>query len=180
MTSSSCTCTSLLKSKCRLPLVIIPREARGYSVELFGLSVRPSVPPLEGSIASRLRPHLYHRTTMIHAFLESPSNLDVYPRISFSIFEIILPELASKSTLYGYVMLTKGSIALRLLANYWPYSNDLYIFGKPNQPRCVHPRKRFALFGQNCRNWRRRSRHPKQRKSCWWQLFCFFFKLFGM
>ena len=24
-------------------LIIIPREARGYSVELFGLSVRPSV-----------------------------------------------------------------------------------------------------------------------------------------
>ena len=37
---------------------IIPREAEGYSVELFGLSVRLSVPPLEGSIASRLRPHL--------------------------------------------------------------------------------------------------------------------------
>ena len=39
-------------------IVLIPREAEGYSVELFGLSVRLSVPPLEGSIASRLRPHL--------------------------------------------------------------------------------------------------------------------------
>ena len=27
----------------------------------------------------------------------------------------------------------------------------------------VHPGKRFALFGQNRRNWRRRSRHPKRR-----------------
>ena len=62
--------------------------------------------------------HTNHRTTMVHAFLESSSNLDVHPRICFSIFEIISPELASKSTLYGYVMLTKGSIALRLRANY--------------------------------------------------------------
>ena len=32
----------------------------------------------------------------------------------------------------------------------------------------VHHRKRFALFGQNRRNWRRRSRHLKQRNL----LFC--------
>ena len=46
--------------------------------------------------------HTNHRTTMIHTFLESPSNLDVHP-------------------------------------------------GKPS-----------AIFGQNLRNWRHRSRHPKQ------------------
>ena len=66
--------------------------------------------------------HVYgytnHSTTMVHTFLESPSNLDVHPNIRFSIFEKISPELASKSTLYGYVMLTKGSMALRLRANY--------------------------------------------------------------
>ena len=120
-------------------IIIIPREAEGYSVELFGLSVRPSVrlsPPWRGPLR-HVCGHTYHRTTMIHTFLESPSNLDVHPRIRFSIFEKISSELASKSTLYGYVMLTKGSIALRLRANYWPYSNDLYIFGKPNRPRCA-------------------------------------------
>ena len=82
----------------------------------FGLSVRLSHPwrgPLRHVCG-----HTYHRTTMIHAFLESRSNLHVHPRIRFSIFEIISPELASKSTLYGYVMLTKGSIALRLWENY--------------------------------------------------------------
>ena len=84
--------------------------------------------------------HVYgytnNSTTMVHTFLESPSNLDLHPSVRLSILETISPELASKSTLYGYVMLTKGSIALRLRANYWPYSNDLYIFGKPNRPRC--------------------------------------------
>ena len=124
---------------------------------------------------------------MVHTFLESPSNLDVHPRIRFSIFEKISPELASKSTLYGYVMLTKGSIALRLRANYWSYSNDLYIFWKPNRPRCAS-QEEFCPFGQNRRNWRRRSRHPKQRnllmwpgqtrfESCWWHFFCSFFNI---
>ena len=87
--------------------------------------------------------HVYgytnHSTTMVHTFLESPSNLDVHPRICFSIFKKISLELASKSTLYGYVMLTKGSIALR------SYSNDLYIFWKPNRPRCAS-RKAFCSF----------------------------------
>ena len=111
-------------------LLFIPREAVGYSVELFGLSVFPSVrpsvrlsSPLEGSITLRLRPHL------------SPHNDDSYifgmPKWSRC------AELASKSTLYGSVMLTKGSIALRLRANYSAHSNDLYIFGKANRPRCA-------------------------------------------
>ena len=85
--------------------------------------------------------HVYgstnHSTTMVHTFLESPSNLDVHPGIRFWMFEKLSSELASKSTLYGYVMLTKGSIALRLRANYSAYRNDLYIFGKPNRPRCA-------------------------------------------
>ena len=50
------------------------------------LSVRPSVPPLEGSIASRLRPHLSPHNDDSCIF-ESPSNLDVHPRIRFSILE---------------------------------------------------------------------------------------------
>ena len=62
--------------------------------------------------------HTNQRTTVIHAFLESPSNLDVHPGIRFWIFEKMSLELPSKSTLYGYVMLTKGSIALLLRANY--------------------------------------------------------------
>ena len=81
--------------------------------------------------------HTNHRTTVIHTFLESPSDLDVHPRICFSTFQKISPELASKITLYGYIMPTKGFIALRLRANYSPYSNDLHIFGKPNRPKCA-------------------------------------------
>ena len=67
-------------------LLFIPREAVGYSVELFGLSVFPSVRP---SVRLSVCPHpwrgplryvcghTYHRTTMIHTFLECPSDLDV-------------------------------------------------------------------------------------------------------
>ena len=46
--------------------VIIPREAEGYSVELFGLSVRPSVPwPRRGPLR-HVCGHTNHRTTMVH------------------------------------------------------------------------------------------------------------------
>ena len=44
--------------------------------------------------------HVYdytnHSTTMVHTFLESPSNLDVHPGIRFEIFEKNSSELASK------------------------------------------------------------------------------------
>ena len=70
---------------------------------------------------------------MVHTFLESSSNLDVHTGIRFWMFE----KNGVQSTLYGYVMLTKGSIALRLRVNCLSYSNDLYIFGKPNRPRCA-------------------------------------------
>ena len=56
--------------------------------------------------------HVYgytnHSTTMVEIFLQSPSNLDVYHRIRFWIFEKVSSEMASKRTLYGYVMLKKG------------------------------------------------------------------------
>ena len=103
------------------------------------LSVRLSH-PWRGSLRHVCN-HTNHRTTIIHTFLERPSDLDVHPRIRFSIFEKYSSELASKSALYGYVMLTKGSIALRLRPNYSPYSNDLYttFFGKPNRPsKCCY------------------------------------------
>ena len=76
---------------------IIPRDAEGYSVELFGLSVclsawlsvclsvRPSVclsHPWRGSLRHVCN-HTNHRTTIIHTFLERPSDLDVHPRIRF-------------------------------------------------------------------------------------------------
>ena len=96
---------------------IIPREAEGYSVELFGLSVRLAHPwrgPLRHVCG-----HTNHRATMIRTyFWKTPSSLDVHPRVRFLIFQKLSPELASKSTLYGYVLLTKGSIALRLMAYY--------------------------------------------------------------
>ena len=58
--------------------------------------------------------HVYgytnHSTTMVHIFLESPSNLDVHPGIRFWILEKVSSELASKSTLYAYVMLMKEGV----------------------------------------------------------------------
>ena len=80
----------------------------------------------------------------------------------FWIFEKTSPELASKSTLYGYVMRTKGSIELRLRANCSPYSNDLYIFGKPNRPICTS-QEAFCSFWPKSSKFTSRSRHPKQR-----------------
>ena len=62
--------------------------------------------------------HTNHSTIMVHTFLQRSSNLDVHPDIRFSMFGKISSELASKSALRGYVMLTKGSIALRLRVNY--------------------------------------------------------------
>ena len=128
----------------------------GYSDELFGLSVHPSVcpsvcPTLGGvhCVTFAATP-ITAQLSFMH-FLESQSDLDVHPRIRFSIFEKISSELASKSTLYGSVMLTKGSIALRLRANYSPYSNNLYIFGKPNRPR-------FASWEAFCSFWPKSSK----------------------
>ena len=80
--------------------VVVPRETTGL---VLNFSVGPSVRlshPWRGPLR-HVCGHTYHRTTMIHAFLESPSNLDVHSRIRFSIFEMISPELASKGTLYG-------------------------------------------------------------------------------
>ena len=65
-----------------------------------------------------------------------------------------------------------------------PTAMILYIFGKPNRPSCAS-QEAFCFFGQNRRNWRRRSRHLKQRnllmwpgqtrfESCWWQFFFLF------
>ena len=97
--------------------------------------------------------HTNHRATMIHTFLESPCSLDVYPRIRFS----ILAELASKSTLYGYVMLTKGSNASRLRPDQSSRNDDSYIFGKPNRPR-------YASQEAFCSFWPKSSKltSPKQ------------------
>ena len=39
----------------------------------------------------------------------------------------------------------------------------IYTFIESPSDRDVHPGKHFALFGRNRRNWRRRSRHKKQR-----------------
>ena len=63
---------------------IIPRESEGYSVELFGLSVRlshPSKGPLR-----HICGHSNHRTTMVHTCLESATDPDVHPWKRFAIF----------------------------------------------------------------------------------------------
>ena len=99
---------------------------------MLNFSVCPSVCPTLGGVHCVVCGHTNHRTTMIHISLESPSDLDVHPSIRFSTFQKILPELASKSTLR-----TVQYSALRLRANYSPYSNDLHIFGKPNRPKCA-------------------------------------------
>ena len=68
--------------------MIIPREAEGYSVELFGLSVRLSVRlyhpwrgPLRHVCGQTIDP-----TAMICTFLESPTDLDVHPAKRFALF----------------------------------------------------------------------------------------------
>ena len=48
-------------------------------------------------------------------------------------------------------MLTKGSIAVRLRANFSPNSNDLYIFGKLNRPRCAS-QDAFCFFWSKSSN----------------------------
>ena len=93
---------------------------------MFVLMPRPWWGPLR-----HVYSHTYHRTAMLHTLLESPSDLDVHAGIRFWVFEKNSSKLASKSTLYGYVILTQGSIVLRLRANYLPYSKDLHIFGNP-------------------------------------------------
>ena len=103
---------------------IIPREQWDIVLN-FSLCtsvcpfIRPSVYPTLGMshcVTFQMIP-ITAQLLFIH-FLESHSNLDVHPGIRFWTFEKISSELASKSTLYGYVMLTKGSIALHLQANY--------------------------------------------------------------
>ena len=114
---------------------------------MLNFSVRPSVclsHPWRGPLR-HVYSHTYHRTAMIHTLVESPSDLDVHAGIRFWVFEKNSSKLASKSTLYGYVILTQGSIVLRLRANYLPYSKDLQIFGKPNGPGCPS-REAFCFF----------------------------------
>ena len=63
----------LLRQNLQLPWKLSPREAEGFSVQLFGLSVC-----LSHSWRGPLRHvcgHTNHRTTMIHTCLESLSNL---------------------------------------------------------------------------------------------------------
>ena len=140
---------------------LIPREAEGYSVEFFGLSVRLSHPwrgPLRHVCG-----HTYHPTTMIPVFLESPSNLDVHHRIRFSIFEIISPELASKSIYYTAMSCSRrGQLRYVCGQTIKPTARICTYLESPTDLD-VHLRKRFALFCQNRRNWRRRSRHQQQR-----------------
>ena len=83
--------------------------------------------------------------------------------IRFSIFEKNSSEFASKIH-YMAVMLTKGSIALRFIDP----TAMICTFLESQTDLDVHPRKRFAHFGQNCRNLRHRSKHPKQRNSLMW------------
>ena len=100
---------------------------------------------------------------MVYTFLESPSNLDVHPRIRFSIFE-----KNSRRKWGPKVHYTAKSCSRR--------GPLRYVCGQTIDPTAmictflesptdldVHPGKRFALFGQNRRNWRSQSLHPKQR-----------------
>ena len=55
---------------------------------VLNCSVCPSVYPHPGRGPLRnVCGHTYHRTTMIHTFLESPSDLGVHLKIRFSIFD---------------------------------------------------------------------------------------------
>ena len=89
---------------------------------------------------------------MIRAFLESPSNLDVHPRIRFSMFEIISPEFASKSTLYDLCHAHEGVRCVTFDGPTIYPTAMICTFLESQTNLDVHPGKRFALFGQNRRN----------------------------
>ena len=98
--------------------------------------------------------HTNHRATMIYTCSKRSSDLDVRPGIRFFIFDNFSSELASKSSLYGYVMLTKGSIALTFAGKLLTLQATAMICTFLESPTDldVHPWKRFALFGQNRQN----------------------------
>ena len=62
------------------------------------------------------------------------------------IFEKNSPELASKSTLYGYVMLMQGTIALRLRPHQSLHNYDSYLFGKAKWSRCASQGSFFDIL----------------------------------
>ena len=88
--------------------------------------------------------HVYgytnHSTTMVHTFLESPSNLDVHLKICFWIFEKFRRKWRLKYTIWGPLRYVCGQTInpTSMICTFLESPTDLD----------VHPRKCFALLAK--------------------------------
>ena len=135
--------------------MIIPREARGYSVELFGLSVLLSVRhshPWKKGPLRHVCDQTDYRTTMIHTFLESPSNLDVHPGIHFWIFKKFRRNWRLKVHYMAMLCSRRGPLRHVCGQTIYPTAMNCTCLESPTDLD-VHPGKGFALFARNRRIW---------------------------
>ena len=106
--------------------------------------------------------HTNHHKTMIHTFFESQSNLNVHPGKRFYIFEKFRRNWRLKLHYMALSCSRRGP--LRYVCGQTIYPTPMVcIFLESLTDLDVHLGKRFALFGQNRRNWCSQSWHPKQR-----------------
>ena len=148
----------------------------------FGLFVRLSH-PYRGPLR-HVCGHTNHSTTMFHTFLESPSNLDVHPRIHFWLFKKFRRNWRLKVHYMAMTCSQRGPLRYVCGQTIDPTAMICTFLESPTDLD-VHPGKRFAFFGRNRRNWRRQvgtqnneicSMLPGQTRveSHWLQIFCAF------
>ena len=119
--------------------VFIPREAEGYSVELFGLSVWPFVrlsPPLEGSIASRLRPLLSPHNDDSYIFGKPKWSRCASQEFVFAYSKNIRRKWRPKVHYMAMSCSRRGPLRHVCGQTINPTAM-IYAFGKPNLPRCA-------------------------------------------
>ena len=105
--------------------------------------------------------HTNHRTTMVHTFLESPSNLCI-PGFVSEYSKRFRRNWRLKVHYTAMSCSRRGPLRYVCGQTINPTSM-IYTFLESPTYLDVHPGKRFALFGRNRRNWCRQSRHKKQR-----------------
>ena len=104
--------------------------------------------------------HANHRTTMVHTFLESPSNLDVHREICFGIFEKFRRKWRLKYTIWGPLRYVCGqtinpiSMVCNALVVFYLCS-DFEKLGRIDEQKCKISRLSFLVS----RPWRDTFRH---------------------
>ena len=96
--------------------------------------------------------HTNHRTTMVHAFLESPSNLDVHAWIRFWIFEKKIRRNWRLKVHHMAMSCLRGGPLRYVCGQTINPTAMIYTFIESPSDLDVHPGKHFALFGRNRRN----------------------------